>query len=653
MNEAEPLGKESSVDYAPTRWRRAFSSVFVVMSGLLFLLCTSIGLSPLFLGLSKKPSTSISEAAETVLGSEILVLLGFGALLLLLMSIATLRWRLTLTSGGIEFRGPFKTRSLNRSGLEASWTRRWGIGPKVFRIRVDGDSGTIWVPSRLVDARLRDWFGLTDADLRSASTPAAANLATFGGVDADPSIAEKFDRPTVDAAAESEYLSDLMVRVQSAWLAPTLIVINVLACFVTYGAANGGPITTAVAIKVGANVGVYTLHGEWWRLWTCTFIHFGIVHITVNMIALFQGGRLLEAAYGPLRFGLIYFLAGGLGSLLSALVHPQIVSAGASGAIFGVYGVFLTFLLRPTGPLNRAFFSRIGMSASLFCAMNLLSGFSHSGIDNAAHIGGLAGGLIFGTIYYRPLETQDPTNEYWLKPILIAAASLYLLLSLPVLIANVVPKQGAVVQQPRPQPRPQPSVESSTIHQPATSATDVAQLKSAALRYRKGLDVKVNAQEAIKWYIKAADLGDAEAQYDLGDIFEHGEGVPTDMPTAIAWYTKGAEQGESLAQDRLARIYENGSGVPRDMREAIKWYRKAAEQGEILDQYRLGELYSEGRDVPKNIAEAKVWYQKAADQGFQAASNRLKLLASAHPIEADPNPPGSDPRLLGIDAQSH
>src|SRR6059058_5001142 len=99
----------------------------------------------------------------------------------------------------------------------------------------------------------------------------------------------------------------------------------------------------------GANFGPRTLSGEPWRLLTSTFLHFGIIHLALNMWCLWALGTLAEPLFGWAAFLLLYLLSGLGGSVLSMLVHPMVVSAGASGAVFGVAGGVITFLLRSDG----------------------------------------------------------------------------------------------------------------------------------------------------------------------------------------------------------------------------------------------------------------------------------------------------------------
>ena len=98
------------------------------------------------------------------------------------------------------------------------------------------------------------------------------------------------------------------------------------------------------------------------------------------------------------------------------------------------------------------------------------------------------------------------------------------------------------------------------------------------------------------------------------------KGVPKDPKEAVNWYKKGAEQGDADAQWFLAQMYEDGAdGVPQDQLQALDWYRKAAEQGEADAQWSLGRMYAGGAGVKKDLVEATKWYKLAADQEYAAA----------------------------------
>jgi rhomboid protease GluP len=151
----------------------------------------------------------------------------------------------------------------------------------------------------------------------------------------------------------------------------------------------GDPLTSA-----GANYGPSIREGQYWRLVTSMFLHGGIVHLALNAWALFQLGSLFELLVGSSRMLLVYFASGIAGSLASAM-FTQEPSVGASGAIFGLLGALIAFLLRRRGALTPQGKS-ILTQLVLWAVINVFFGFSTPGIDNSAHLGGCAIGLLFG-----------------------------------------------------------------------------------------------------------------------------------------------------------------------------------------------------------------------------------------------------------------
>lgn len=141
---------------------------------------------------------------------------------------------------------------------------------------------------------------------------------------------------------------------------------------------------------------------QYWRLLTSTFVHFGIIHIGLNMYVLYQIGPFIEKFFGRARYLVIYFLAGLFGSMVSVFVHPQAVGAGASGAIFGLYGAVFGFLLMNRRTLNPAFTNSIGKSAAIFVLYNVFFGAMHGTTDLSAHFGGLVMGFLAGMALARP-----------------------------------------------------------------------------------------------------------------------------------------------------------------------------------------------------------------------------------------------------------
>ena len=124
-----------------------------------------------------------------------------------------------------------------------------------------------------------------------------------------------------------------------------------------------------------------------------------------------------------------------------------------------------------------------------------------------------------------------------------------------------------------------------------------------------------NYTEAVEWYRKSAEQGDAGGQVNLGYMYRNGFGVTKDYAEAVKWYRKAAEQGDAGGQVNSGYMYRNGYGVTKDDAEAVKWYRKSAEQGHSVGQRNLGVVYQNGYGVTQDYAEAVKWYSKSAEQG--------------------------------------
>ncbi len=167
-----------------------------------------------------------------------------------------------------------------------------------------------------------------------------------------------------------------------------LIVIMVL----VYGAMTlaGGSTDVNVLITFGAKVNVLIQQGEWWRLFTPMFLHIGFTHILMNMITLYFVGIQIEAAFGHTRF-LAMFLIAGIGGNVASFCFSDSLSAGASTAIFGLFGAFLM--------LGESFWQnpvirQIARTFMAFIIMNLAFDIFTPGIDMAGHLGGLVVGFL-------------------------------------------------------------------------------------------------------------------------------------------------------------------------------------------------------------------------------------------------------------------
>src|SRR4051812_21203368 len=156
----------------------------------------------------------------------------------------------------------------------------------------------------------------------------------------------------------------------------------------------------AFFIRLGANYGPLVRQGEWWRLVTSLFIHGGDYHLILNMGCLLSFGPVVERMLGRWMFCLTYLVTGIAGGLVSLVVHPDIPSVGASGAIFGLAGMLIAYrvLWRVSFGVFRISPSFAGLT--IFIVANLVIGALLPFVDNAAHVGGLFSGLLLGFLLW-------------------------------------------------------------------------------------------------------------------------------------------------------------------------------------------------------------------------------------------------------------
>ncbi len=128
---------------------------------------------------------------------------------------------------------------------------------------------------------------------------------------------------------------------------------------------------------------------------------------------------------------------------------------------------------------------------------------------------------------------------------------------------------------------------------------------------------------AMQAYMIAANQGDSSAEYNVGWLYDNGDGVAQDYSQALHWYTLAANQGDSSAQNNLGELYYYGHGVAVDYTAAAHWYMLSAAQGEPNAEYSLGWLYAHGQGVTQDTAEARIWMVKSAMQGKEDAKTWL------------------------------
>ena len=172
---------------------------------------------------------------------------------------------------------------------------------------------------------------------------------------------------------------------------------------------TGGTDDPGHMVSMGACYPPLVLSGEWWRLFTCMFLHFGMSHLANNMLVLVVLGLRLEPAMGHLRLLVCYVLGGMGGNLVSFLLDLRSgsygISAGASSATFAMMGAVLLVALKNHGRTQD-----LGMRQILImAAFSLYLGFASEGVDNAAHVGGLLAGFLVAALIYWP---QKKSNSF-------------------------------------------------------------------------------------------------------------------------------------------------------------------------------------------------------------------------------------------------
>ena len=263
--------------------------------------------------------------------------------------------------------------------------------------------------------------GLSKADRQQVET-----LVTHLRVLANSGVAK-------EVQAEKAFLAR-MNTMPRPWAVYSLIAANigVWLLMVLRGAPWFSNTPVSMLVDWGGNVAVLAHDGQWWRMLTATFLHGGIVHVAMNMVVLFMLGRKVEWFLGPRNFLLVYFGAGLLGSAASLHFSAQAaVAVGASGAVFGVGGALLVIALRNHAHLPREIRqSLIGDSGFMIC-YSLIRGFSAENIDNAAHVGGLIGGLLLAaclpdSIAPQPAWTRAQTktrSDVWSRFVPLAVCT--------------------------------------------------------------------------------------------------------------------------------------------------------------------------------------------------------------------------------------
>ncbi len=244
-------------------------------------------------------------------------------------------------------------------------------------------------------------------NLETSTTPASREQPHETGTSSRPMTSEQEQL--------AEFWRALYQRTRWAIVAALLILANA----VVFGlmVRQGMPWLTPDPkrmIEWGANYGPRTLAGEEWRLVASMFLHFGAVHLGMNMLALWSVGGLVERIFGNIGFLLLYLISGLAGSFASVLFHPEAISAGASGAIFGVAGGLLGGawkLRRSLPPALLAAARSVAVNLLVLLVIYGVVNHFHPVIDNAAHVGGGLAGMLIGWLLAEPIPNPRPSRR--------------------------------------------------------------------------------------------------------------------------------------------------------------------------------------------------------------------------------------------------
>lgn len=349
-----------------------------------------------------------------------------------------------------------------------------------------------------------------------------------------------------------------------------IVVVNILifAVMVISGVSILNP-TTQQLLAWGANFGLLTVTEEWWRLFSSTFIHIGLMHLLFNMWCLWNLGSLAEEKFGNWTFLILYVLSGLGGSIASVAWNPAIVSAGASGAIFGVAGGTIALFGGKLDISNPYVKERLN-SILAFVGYNLFFGFTQSGIDNAAHMGGLVTGFLVGVLIPHSSPDSKPASPTQ-KGLAVAGVTFFLILGAGFAKSRVTSHPvGRVVAADK-------LLETNQLDKAITEYRKSLELDPDLVEARHNLGVaylrKELYDEAISAFEKVLEIkpDDVLAQMNLGLAYTANGLYDKSIPL-VQKVTENNPQ-DSDAHYYLAGAYrENG-----DYDEAIASYEKALE----------------------------------------------------------------------------
>jgi rhomboid protease GluP len=322
-------------------------------------------------------------------------------------------------------------KNLNWPILFAGQDKLLGTTPKTWKknsqqILCTVEENILTTSSEMTGSESFDFGGRNKKNVAAFITAfeAAKNTVTESAIQENKLAIQTLRAVTIKAAEEEQKQAaevDRAMNLKGSNLHVTYAIMAINAIVFVLMAINGAGLFEAnsfVHIKWGSNYTPLTLSRDWWRLITNVFIHFGIIHIAMNMYCLYTVGVYLEPMLGKAKYTAAYICTGILASLVSLWWHKEGTnSAGASGAVFGLYGLFLALLT--TNLIPKQIRQPLLQSIGIFIAYNLFYGMK-GGVDNAAHIGGLLSGFIIGYIYTYGINKEKQEQKLqWIVPLVV------------------------------------------------------------------------------------------------------------------------------------------------------------------------------------------------------------------------------------------
>ena len=230
------------------------------------------------------------------------------------------------------------------------------------------------------------------------------------------------DNPLVQ---ERQFQERLKALAPHTWMTYALLAINtgVWGLLVLFGGDVLKP-SAELLLNWGGNTAFNVQQGQWWRLLSASFLHAGILHLVMNMFGLWVIGKTVERIYGHRVFLLVYLGSALLASAFSLHFSAQYaVSVGASGAVFGIAGALLVAVLQHRKTLPQLFGKQMLSGMGFFVFYSLLQGFAKTGIDNAAHVGGLLAGALMALILPARFDMPRFMAQVRLRSVMALAAT--------------------------------------------------------------------------------------------------------------------------------------------------------------------------------------------------------------------------------------